>query len=233
MGGSLWAQIRMRPTASDGPTYETRNAGCKSRKSLVRPSMAHPAPPVRTLHPAPCTLHPTPARGVLDNDLFAMMPALAPYGPTLLRLTVGLVLAMHGFAKLLPMGEGTGLPSAAAFFGAAGFRPAYLFALTIGLLEAVGGLALVVGLFVRVMASVLFVEMAVAAWVVHRPHGFFLNWSNTPGVGHGYEYSLLLLGALGALVLTGGGFASLDGRRAHTSELEAARRARATIAGPT
>src|SRR5262249_26547689 len=37
-------------------------------------------------------------------------------------------------------------------------------------------------------------------WKVHLVHGFFLNWGLRPGVGHGFEFNLVLIGALLCLV---------------------------------
>jgi uncharacterized membrane protein YphA (DoxX/SURF4 family) len=68
--------------------------------------------------------------------------------------------------------------------------------------------------------------MAVAVWKVHLTNGFFLNWLNAPGVGHGYEFNLVLLAGLVCLILTGPGALSIDGRRERWAESEAAGRAR-------
>ena len=46
------------------------------------------------------------------------------------------------------------------------------------------------------------------------------------GQGHGYEFNLALIGALVALMLTGPGALSLDGRRARSAEARAYGRAR-------
>jgi putative oxidoreductase len=62
---------------------------------------------------------------------------------------------------------------------------------------------------------------------VHLANGFFLNWSITPGQGHGYEFNLALLGMLVSLMLTGPGSLSLDERRSRAAEYAAASRARA------
>jgi putative oxidoreductase len=41
-------------------------------------------------------------------------------------------------------------------------------------------------------------------------HGFFLNWSITPGKGHGYEFNLALLAMTLSLLLSGPGKLALD-----------------------
>ena len=85
---------------------------------------------------------------------------------------------------------------------------------------------LAAGAFTLVTAAVLAIHMSVAVWKVHLPNGFFLNWTNAPGGGHGYEFSLVLLASLVCLMLTGPGAFSIDGRRASWAETEAAGRAR-------
>ena len=105
-------------------------------------------------------------------------------------------------------------------------RPAYPLALFIGLVELAGGVLLAAGAFTPITAAVLAIDMSVAVWRVHLPNGFFLNWTNTPGVGHGYEFNLVLLAGLVSLMLTGPGAFSIDGRRSRSAEAEAAGNAR-------
>jgi putative oxidoreductase len=52
--------------------------------------------------------------------------------------------------------------------------------------------------------------MVAAIVKVHLMNGFFLNWSITPGQGHGYEFNLALLAMSIALVLSGPGRFALD-----------------------
>ena len=66
--------------------------------------------------------------------------------------------------------------------------------------------------------------MAIAIWKVHYPNGFFLNG---PGRGDGVEFTLVLLGALVCLMLTGAGALSVDQWRSHSAEAAARGRARA------
>jgi putative oxidoreductase len=147
------------------------------------------------------------------------------FGPAVLRFVVGLVFAAHGAQKLFGLGGG-GLTGTAAFFAQLGLSPAYPLALLVGLAEFFGGLLLVAGAFMRIAAAVLMMEMLVAIWTVHLANGFFLNWTIAAGLGHGYEYTLTLVGALVSLMLTGAGALSIDGYRARTAEAEAAGRAR-------
>ena len=61
-------------------------------------------------------------------------------------------------------------------------------------------------------------DMAVAIWKVHAAHGFFLP--------AGFEFSMVLTGALVSLMLTGPGAISIDGWRARSAEARAYGRAR-------
>ena len=147
-------------------------------------------------------------------------------GPTVLRLALGAVFFGHGAQKLFGVGGGDGPTGTAAFFNQLGLTPAYILGLGVGIVELVGGLLLVAGLFTLPVSAILAVDMAVAIWKVHVSNGFFLNWKNAPGVGHGFEYNLVLIAGLVALMLTGPGALSFDSRRMKSAETEAAGRAR-------
>jgi putative oxidoreductase len=151
---------------------------------------------------------------------------MAAFAPTVLRLTAGVVFAAHGAQKLFGLGGGGGLTATAAFFAQVGLAPAFVLAMAVGLAELAGGVLLLAGLFTRLAAGVLAVDMLVAVWKVHFANGFFLNWTNTAGAGHGYEFNLVLIGVLVALILTGPGAFSIDRSSAREAGTEAAGRAR-------
>ena len=75
-------------------------------------------------------------------------------------------------------------------------------------------------------AFALLLTTAVTSWKLHLANGLFLNWSLEPGVGHGYEFDLLMIGALLCLMTTGAGSLSFDRARQRTADLEAAGLAR-------
>ena len=152
---------------------------------------------------------------------------MRPYGPTALRLCVGAVFAAHGAQKLFGIWGGPGLDGTTTFFARLGLTPAYPLAAIAALTEFAGGLLLIIGWLVRWVAIALVVDMAVAIYKVHYPNGFFLNWSLTPGHGHGMEYNIVLIGALACLALTGAGALSLDEWRDQSAEAASRARARA------
>lgn len=151
---------------------------------------------------------------------------MQPYGPAVLRLAVGSVFVAHGAQKLFGVWGGGGLSGTAAFFTQLGLTPAFPLAVFVAVVEFVGGLMLVAGALTLATAAVLALDMVVAIWKVHLNQGFFLNWSLAPAQGYGFEYNVMLIGALVSLMLTGAGALSIDGRRERSAEARAYGRAR-------
>ena len=85
----------------------------------------------------------------------------APYAQALLRIVCGYLFVVHGSMKLFHF------PHAAMFDGVTLNSLEGL----AGVLEFVGGLLLIVGLFTRVVAFLLSGEMAIAYFMVHAGHG--------------------------------------------------------------
>lgn len=100
--------------------------------------------------------------------------------------------------------QGNGIPGGAAT------------AWFVTLLEILGGLALIVGAFVTIVSVLLIINMLVAMFAVHLPHGFL--FVNITGMGPegpqfgmpGYEVNLLYIAGLLALILGGAGAYSVD-----------------------
>jgi putative oxidoreductase len=120
------------------------------------------------------------------------------WGITVLRVVVGIVFLVHGGQKLFVWGFG----NVASFFGQAGIPLSMLAGIVVTLVEFLGGLALLMGLFTRWAAILLAINMLGAMLTVHLRAGFFLP--------DGYEFVLTLLAANIALALLGSGEASVD-----------------------
>lgn len=120
----------------------------------------------------------------------------APRVLSILRIVIGLLFLAHGLVKLVgfPVGAQPGQVPLFSLFGLA------------GLLELVGGAAIVLGLFTRPIAFILSGQMAVAYFMAHAPQGFFpvLNGGELAII---YSFAFLYLAAAGA------GPWSLDAKR--------------------
>ena len=121
----------------------------------------------------------------------------------ILRVPVGLILAAHGAQKLFGWFGGHGLAGTTQWMSSIGMEPGLLMAILAGGAEFFGGLALVIGLLTRPAALVAAFTMLVAIFSVHIGNGLF-------AADGGYEYALILMVALLALALQGGGYLSMD-----------------------
>lgn len=134
----------------------------------------------------------------------------AGFAGPLLRTVLALVIFPHGAQKALGWFGGFGPAGTLGYFRSLGI-PTALGVLGIGA-EFLGPVLLVLGLGTRVAALGIACMMLGAAWLVHRPYGFFINWFGQHPLGkEGYEYQLLAFGVAAILVLIGGGRWSLDG----------------------
>ena len=143
------------------------------------------------------------------------MKNLAPMFP---RFILGFGFVYHGFPKLFLPGERE------AFVGmlrTIGVPQPGLMAWSVGVLEFVGGLALIVGAFVVIFGCLLTINMLVALFTVHLPQGFnFMHITGMTETGPtfgmpGYEVNLLYIAGLLVLILGGAGAFSVDRRRSH------------------
>ncbi len=117
------------------------------------------------------------------------MSFLARWSPQLLsifRIVVALLFLEHATAKLF------GFPQVAMFAG-----PLPPLILAAGIIELVGGLLLLIGLFSPIAAFILSGEMAVAYFMVHAPQGFFPLVNQGEGAVF-YCFAFLYLAAAGA-----------------------------------
>ncbi|MBC9911616.1 DoxX family protein [Chitinophaga varians] len=124
----------------------------------------------------------------------------------IIRVTVAIVILPHGLQKLLGVFGGHGFKGTMNFFTSNG-TPAFLAFLVI-ITESIGSLLILFGFTTRLWALMLTAVMLVAT-SMHAPNGFFMNWGGTQA-GEGFEYHILVLGILLALLIKGAGRWSVD-----------------------
>lgn len=124
------------------------------------------------------------------------------------RLGLGVVFFAHGSQKVLGWFGGRGLQGTINGFKGMGIPPAA--AVIAAFIEFLGGIAMLLGFLVRPAALGLIVVMLVAIAKVHAQHGFFINFANTPGKGHGVEFNLVLIAIALAILVGGAGALSID-----------------------
>lgn len=127
----------------------------------------------------------------------------------ILRLTLAIVIFPHGAQKALGWFGGGGFSGTIDFFSGQLGIPAAIAVLVIAA-EFLGSIGLLFGFLTRICALGIAAVMLGAVFMVHLPNGFFMNWYGVEGVGQGYEFHLLAIGIALALLVTGGGAASVD-----------------------
>jgi putative oxidoreductase len=131
---------------------------------------------------------------------------IARWAPIPLRLIVGYGFMEHGFAKLA-----RGPEAFPAILHALGVPAPHFLAWASILTEVLGGLAVILGAFVALVALPMAALLVVAIFTVHLPYGFSsIKLLSVTAAGAqfgppGYELNLLYLACLAALVLGGSG----------------------------
>src|ERR1700709_1578354 len=120
----------------------------------------------------------------------------------ILRLTGAIVLWPHGAQKARGLFGGYGLSGTVAGLSHMGI-PVLLVYVVIAV-EFLGPVALVLGVLTRLAALGIAIDMAVAAYMVHLPNGFFMNFAGNQK-GEGIEFFILAVGITLALVIAGSG----------------------------
>lgn len=126
----------------------------------------------------------------------------ADLGLALLRATTGAIFVAHGAQKLFIYG----VAGVTGGFAQMGIPMPGIAGPATGLVELIGGVALMLGLFTRLAGFGLAMTMLGAIGFVHLAAGFFAP--------NGIEFPLALLGATSALAISGAGRYSLDALRA-------------------
>ncbi|MFD7989694.1 DoxX family protein [Kitasatospora indigofera] len=150
----------------------------------------------------PSTTAPAPA---LHADPNTAAPAGSPHaydaGLLLLRLALGLTMAVHGSQKLFGWFGGGGIDGTGQFFTAVGYPAGRTMAVVAGLTETFGGLGLAAGLLT---------PLAGAALVGTMLNALAVRWGGGFVAPKGVEYELLLTVAAAGLTLTGPGRLAAD-----------------------
>ena len=118
---------------------------------------------------------------------------LSQYGPFPIRIIAGIAFIIHGLPKL------SNIAGTEYFFANMVGLPAVM-ALPIGLLEVIGGIALLIGVLTRIASILFIIEMTGSTIAAKLSRGF---------VG-GYEVDLLLMAISISLLLTGPGRISIE-----------------------
>jgi len=139
------------------------------------------------------------AKRLVFPGLAGLYERLSPYAYDFMRFSTGAVLVPHGVQKILYKSIGT----YAVTIGHAGLPfPTALAAATF-FVESVGALCLAIGLFTRLAALLIWIEMTVIITDFQWKFGYF--WTD-----RGYEYALLWWLLCIAIFFRGGGALSVD-----------------------
>lgn len=123
------------------------------------------------------------------------------------RVVLGIVILPHGLQKTLGLFGGGGFSNTVDFFVSTGM-PSIVAVLIIAA-ESLGAISLIVGFLARFSAAAITLIMLGAIFMVHKPHGFFMNWFGA-NEGEGFEYHILAIGLGLIVVVVGAGKASID-----------------------
>ncbi|HEV8367451.1 MAG TPA: DoxX family protein [Pyrinomonadaceae bacterium] len=137
-----------------------------------------------------------------------MFRKLIATSPTLitipLRLALAIVMIAHGGQKVLGLWGGPGFKAFTSGNTPFGFmRPPWLWLGAAALSEFMGGIFVGLGFLTRVGAFFIACTMLTAVAGVHWPNGLF-------SANRGYEYPMTILAIALALLIAGGGQASVD-----------------------
>ncbi len=118
----------------------------------------------------------------------------------ILRLSLGLMIIVHGYNKIFRGGK---LAGTGRWFESMGMRPGRLHARLAAFTEVGSGLLLALGLLTTLGAAALIGVMVVAFWTVHARKGFLIT-------KEGWEYVALIAAMAWVAAIVGPGEYSID-----------------------
>lgn len=129
----------------------------------------------------------------------------------IIRIVLAFVILPHGLQKAFGMFGGFGFSGTMQYFTQTLGIPGPL-AFMVFVAELAAPVALILGLWSRPAAILIFINFVVAA-SMHTANGFFMNWNGAMPAGtEGYEYHLLVMSLSLAIIVGGSGSVSLDRR---------------------
>lgn len=133
-----------------------------------------------------------------------------PHDPTLTlaRLVLAAIFFAHGTQKMFGFFGGPGFSAAIDIFQTTMGIPAPLTVMAM-VAEVCGSIGLALGLLTRIAAMGVGVVMIVAPFANGLYPRFFMNWTGRQA-GEGYEYHLLALALIVAVLVRGAGAWSVD-----------------------
>ncbi|MBA3766322.1 MAG: DoxX family protein [Acidobacteria bacterium] len=136
--------------------------------------------------------------------MFRKIIATAPTWITVpVRIALGIIFIAHGTQKIFGLWGGRGFSAYVEGTPPFGFmRPGWLWLAAAAFAELLGGVLVLLGLLTRFGALAIAIVMLVAMFGVHWG-AFFMN-------NRGVEFTFALLGMAIALMIAGGGQASVD-----------------------
>jgi putative oxidoreductase len=145
------------------------------------------------------------------------------YGPTVLRVFLAMVFIAHGVEQLFGVWGG-GLSGTVAALTRMHAPAAYPLAVGIAAGELACGILLLLGAFTAWATMALIAGEAATFYAAYAASGVFVPSARIARLE--FELSLVLMGGLLSLLLTGSGALSLEGKRHRSAERAAAGRAR-------
>ena len=139
---------------------------------------------------------------------------MARWAPVVIRIVLGISFIAHGAQKVLGLWGGLGFSGTIDAFAKQGMPAPMTILVMAG--ELLGGLGVFFGCLTRLAALGQAIVMVGAMLLVHLQNGFFMNWFNTPGRGHGIECNLAYFAMAISLMMTGAGPLSIDAMRGGT-----------------